>query len=70
MQTTPPPARLHYAWIVAAVAFCTMLVAAGVRATPGILVVPFETEFGWPRTTISLAIGLAIEQLLGRLPAP
>lgn len=55
-----PYSRLHYAWIVAAVTFLTMLVAAGVRATPGILVVPLESEFGWPRATISLAIGLAI----------
>jgi sugar phosphate permease len=58
MTTRWPP--LHYAWIVAAVAFTTMLVAAGVRASPGILVVPLETEFGWSRATISLAVGLNI----------
>jgi sugar phosphate permease len=52
--------RLHYAWIVAAVTFTTILVVAGVRASPGILVVPLETEFGWPRSTISLAIGISI----------
>ncbi|MCC6776122.1 MAG: MFS transporter [Hyphomicrobiales bacterium] len=50
----------HYAWIVAAVAFTTMLVAAGVRASPGILVVPLENEFGWSRGIISLAVGLNI----------
>ena len=50
----------HYAWIVAAVAFTTMLVAAGVRSSPGILVVPLETEFGWSRATISLAVGINI----------
>jgi sugar phosphate permease len=59
-MTPQPYSRLHYAWIIAAVTFMTMLVAAGVRATPGILVVPLESEFGWPRSTISLAIGLAI----------
>ncbi len=52
--------RLHYAWIVAAVTFTTILVVAGVRASPGILVVPLETEFGWSRSTISLAIGISI----------
>ena len=50
----------HYAWIVAAVAFAAMLVAAGVRASPGILVVPLETEFGWSRSVISLAVGINI----------
>ena len=52
--------KLHYAWIVAGVTFVTLLVAAGLRATPGVLIVPLETEFGWSRATISFAIGLNI----------
>lgn len=52
--------RLHYAWVVAGVTFLTLLVAAGLRATPGVLIVPLETEFGWSRTTISFAIGVNI----------
>src|SRR5271169_2363011 len=52
--------KLHYAWVVAAVTFLTLLAAAGVRATPGVLIVPLETEFGWSRATISFAIGLNI----------
>jgi hypothetical protein len=51
-----PPRRLHYAWIVALVTFVVLLVTAGIRATPGILIVPFETEFGWSRTAISASI--------------
>src|SRR5262249_40837087 len=31
---------------------------AGVRAAPGILIVPLENEFHWPRSTISFAIGV------------
>lgn len=50
----------HYAWIVAFIAFSTMIVAAGIRSSPGLLVVPLEKEFGWPRTTISFAIGINI----------
>ncbi len=50
----------HYAWTVAAVAFVSMLVAAGIRSSPGILVVPLEKEFGWSRATISFAVGLNI----------
>src|ERR1700752_4631736 len=52
--------KLHYAWIVAGVTFLTLLVAAGLGATPGGLVVPLESEFGWSRATISFAIGLNI----------
>ena len=52
--------KLHYAWIVAGVTFLTLLVAAGLRATPGVLIVPLETEFGWSRATISFAVGINI----------
>ncbi len=52
--------RLHYAWIVAAVTFVVLLVGAGVRATPSILIVPWETEFGWSAATIGIAIAINI----------
>src|ERR671934_2135125 len=52
--------KLHYAWVVAGVTFLTLLIAAGLRATPGVLIVPLETEFGWSRATISFAIGVNI----------
>jgi sugar phosphate permease len=50
--------RIHYAWIAAGVTFLALLVAAGVRSTPGVLVIPLEDEFGWNRTTVSLAVGI------------
>jgi predicted MFS family arabinose efflux permease len=53
-------ARLHYAWIVAGVTFLVLLTTAGVRATPGVLMVPLEAEFGWSRATISLAVAVNI----------
>src|SRR5262249_45840879 len=52
--------KIHYAWIVAGVTFCALLIGAGVRAVPGILVVPLENEFGWSRATISLGVGINI----------
>ncbi len=52
--------KLHYAWVVAAITFLTLLGAAGMRATPGVLIVPLENEFGWSRSTISLAVGINI----------
>ncbi|HKV44637.1 MAG TPA: MFS transporter [bacterium] len=50
--------RLHYGWIVAGVTFLTLLAAAGIRSTPGVLIIPLEKEFGWTRTTVSLAVSI------------
>ena len=63
--------RLHYAWIVALVTFVVLLVTAGVRATPGILMVPLEAEFGWSRAVISgaVAINIALFGLIGPFAA-
>lgn len=53
-----PRSGLHYAWIIAGVTFLTLLVTAGIRSTPGILIVPLEHEFGWSRATISMAVSV------------
>ncbi|TMI83463.1 MAG: MFS transporter [Bacillati bacterium ANGP1] len=50
--------RLHYGWIVAGVTFLTLLASAGIRSTPGILIIPLEKEFGWTRATVSLAVSI------------
>ena len=50
--------RLHYAWIVGGITFLTLLAAAGTRATPGVLIVPLQSEFGWNRAEISLAVSI------------
>jgi len=52
--------KLHYAWVVLGVTFICLLISAATRATPSILIVPLEKEFGWSRTTISMAISLNI----------
>ncbi len=52
--------RPHYAWIVVGAIFLTLLVAAGVRSSPSILIVPLEHAFGWSRTLISAAISINI----------
>ncbi len=49
---------LHYAWIMVAVTFFTLLGASGFRSSPGVLIVPLQDEFGWSRTTISGAISV------------
>ena len=50
----------HYAWVVAAVTFLVLLIGAGIRATPGVLIVPLENEFGWSDATISMAVAINI----------
>src|SRR5438552_4567626 len=50
--------RVHYAWIVAAVTFIALMGAAGFRATPSVLIVPLQNEFGWNRAVISIAVSI------------
>ncbi len=70
---TRPASRapLHYGWIVAGVTFLILIVTAGVRATPGVLMVPLEAEFGWSRAAISaaVAINIALFGLIGPFAA-
>ena len=60
--------RIHYAWIVVGVMFTVILATVGVRAAPGVLIVPLEQAFGWDAATISGAVSLNI--LLGGLVGP
>ncbi|GAC1327493.1 MAG: MFS transporter [Mycobacteriales bacterium] len=60
--------RLHRGWVVAGVAFVALMGAAGFRATPGVLIVPLQDEFGWSRATISMAV--SVNLLLFGLVAP
>jgi sugar phosphate permease len=70
-STNRPAPRLHYAWIIALVTFVILLVTAGIRATPGVLMVPLESEFGWSRAVISgaIAINIALFGLIGPFAA-
>lgn len=52
--------RLHYAWVVAGVTFLVLLIGAGIRATPGVLILPLERSFGWSDAAISGAIAVNI----------
>ena len=50
--------RFHYAWVVFAASFVTLLGAAGFRSTPGILIDPLREEFGWSRATVGTAVSI------------
>lgn len=55
MRGTP---KLHYAYIMAALAFVLLISAAGVRSSPTMLILPLQKEFHWSTATISAAIAL------------
>jgi MFS family permease len=50
--------ELPYAWVIAGLAFLALAVAMGVRSTIGLLVQPWEREFGWDRAAVSLTASL------------
>src|SRR3954453_14653569 len=52
--------RMHYAWIVLVVVFCAMLAGVGVRAAPGVMILPLQRAFGWDVGTISGAVSVNI----------
>ena len=64
-------AKVHYAWVIAAITFVVMLITSGVRATPGLFMVPLEAEFGWSRAIISasIAVNIALFGLIGPFAA-
>src|SRR5438105_25624 len=52
--------RMHYAWIVLAVMFSASMAGVGVRAAPGVIIVPLQHAFGWDVRTISAAVSINI----------
>jgi predicted MFS family arabinose efflux permease len=65
------PFGQKYAFVVVAMAFIALLVGAGQRAAPGVLIVPLEQAFGWGRdvTSLSAAIGIFLYGLVGPFAA-
>jgi MFS family permease len=53
-------AGLHYGWLVIFVIFLVLLISAGIRNIPGLIIKPLEDEFSWSRSAISFAIGVSI----------
>ena len=62
---------VHYAWVVAAVAFLTMLTSAAALGLPGAFLKPLNQEFGWNLEQMSSALALrfALYGLLGPFAA-
>ena len=53
-----PASKIHYGWIVVGITCLVLLTGAGIRSTPGILMVPLEEEFHWSRATIGFAVSI------------
>ncbi len=52
--------RFYYGWVVVWVVFLALLVSAGVRAAPTVLINPLESELGWGRAVISAAVSVGL----------
>ncbi len=52
--------RLFYGWVVVAVTGLTLLVSAGIRAAPGVMLLPLRGEMGWSTGEISFAVSLGL----------
>jgi MFS family permease len=50
--------RVHYAWVIVGTMFAVIVASVGVRATPGVLILPLEHALGWSDATISGAVSL------------
>lgn len=51
---------LHYSWVILLIAFFSIIVAGIVRSSSGVFINPFENEFGWDRSVISLAFAVGL----------
>lgn len=62
---------LHPAFVVVAVVFLVLLVGAGLRGSPGVLLQPLERSFGWSRrqTSLAAAVGIFLYGLMGPFAA-
>ncbi|MDX3342932.1 MFS transporter [Streptomyces sp. ME02-6979.5a] len=62
------PARVHRAWLMAAVAGAAIVTAGAFTTVPGLLVTPLHEEYAWERGQIALAA--SVNMVLFGLTAP
>ena len=67
-QSTGLTLGVHYAWIIIVIAAFMHMAGGSIRQTFGVLIVPFEVEFGWSPASSVLAYSLA--SIVGALLAP
>lgn len=57
MKTTQ---KLYYGWVVVAVTSIVLLVSFGIRSSPSVFMVSLESDLGWSRSAISVAVSLGL----------
>ncbi len=55
-----PTRRPHYAWVVFGTTLVVLLLAAGFRASPAVLIDPLNEEFGWSKADVGLAVSVNV----------
>ena len=60
--------RVHYAWIVIAIAAFMHMAGGSIRQAFGVLIVPLQEDMGWSPATVTLAYAMA--SITGALLAP
>ena len=70
MGSATPRPPLYYGWWIVATTFCMALMSMGARSGFGVFVLPMSAEFGWNRSTISLAaaIGALVQRSESAVP--
>ncbi|RED58620.1 MFS transporter [Cohnella lupini] len=71
MEQQKVASKIYYGWIVVLITFVTLLVSAGIRSLPSVLMLPLEDEFGWSRGGISgvVSAGIFLYGLVGPFSA-
>ncbi|MEE8464832.1 MAG: MFS transporter, partial [Dehalococcoidia bacterium] len=62
------PRKIHYAWIVIAIAAVMHMAGGSIRQAFGVLIVPLQEDMGWSPATVTLAYAMA--SITGALLAP
>jgi sugar phosphate permease len=52
--------RFFYGWVVVAITALTLVISAGIRSAPGVMVLPLEQDMHWSRAAISLAVSIGL----------
>ena len=60
MISTSAPFGQRYAFVVVAVIFLCLLIAAGLRSAPAVMMLPLQESLGWGRDSISFAAAVGI----------
>lgn len=50
----------RYSWVLVAVGFLVLFFRSGARSSLGLFIDPLETQFGWSRASISLAVSISL----------